>query len=774
MIASLSSNISAELSGIRLLSLDIFDTLLIRLVPEPEDVFDLIGILAKQERVLPEWMEAGAFRSIRQEAAHRAYLQVRESGRADPFLHEIYSHMSLLIDDVGAAQAIELQAETSLLRANPIMFDVMRESKIAGIEIALCSDMYFSAEQLAELLDRCGIEREMYDHLLVSSDIGHSKSAGGLFEELLSRSPRISPSEILHIGDNPVSDVESARKHGLQALHYTTFRGSFSQREIHERFFGNLGLGAIVTARKLAVSGVSAIDHGSAWIRLGAEVTGPFVTLFAEWVVRNCLSLDIRRICPLMRDAHVLAPAIRFAAQRLGAVNLEVVPAYISRRSSCLAEFLRPDTAAVERWLGLSITTGAFFKRLGISLPIFLECYESMPLSMLRHECLTNGESVIEFLVSYFNQPDIRDMIISSLSNEHALLSDYVRQLAGSHQTIALIDYSHNASIGHAIHQLSKSGAAMPNICSMITFGDVDVIAKEWMAGHSVRCYMGGPGRGEQEVKKICEKSALIEELFFGMEGTTTGYSRNANGEVSPILEHCPFSPEELENRALCQSGMQLFQTTWNTLNPSDSPDEKQISRMLLRLIELPTPDEANLLGKMRVDRGFGDSPEILVCPDSARMSLERDGTRVFLRNASNFDSSEYVYWPEGVVAQYRPAELLSERTFVNSNDSLFRFYLRALQAVSLGARSVCIHGAKQAGRVATEAARWAGLEVLALADRDPLLIGQEIEGVTVVSHEEAAAKDPDVVIIASFVMSESIRCSLEAIYPRDKPLLIP
>ena len=85
-----------------------------------------------------------------------------------------------------------------------------------GKRIIVISDMHFSRVQLLELLKRCGYHE--ISQLYVSSEEKCTKRSGALFDKVLA-AEKIAPEEMLHIGDSRKADwiVPSAK--GIYALH---------------------------------------------------------------------------------------------------------------------------------------------------------------------------------------------------------------------------------------------------------------------------------------------------------------------------------------------------------------------------------------------------------------------------------------------------------------------------------------------------------------------------------------------------------------------------
>ena len=114
--------------------------------------------------------------------------------------------------------AYELDLERRLTAAMPGMPGLLHDLVAAGKRVVLCSDMYLSPAQIAELL-RCHGYRLEGVPLYVSSQEGVSKASGRLFARVLEREGCPAP-RALHIGDNAQCDVAVPRGLGMQAIHF--------------------------------------------------------------------------------------------------------------------------------------------------------------------------------------------------------------------------------------------------------------------------------------------------------------------------------------------------------------------------------------------------------------------------------------------------------------------------------------------------------------------------------------------------------------------------
>lgn len=184
-------------------SFDIFDTLLLRPLLTPSDLFLKIEL---DEKVV-------GFARDRICAEGKARKVARSQGREEATLDEIYQ----LIPKWEGLKERELAAERACLVANPEMLDVFNEAKSQGKKVLIVSDMYLPADFLKEVLRENGIGG--WDGFYVSSDQQGAKWSGALYDHIL-KDTGVVPDKILHIGDNANSDVLKANEKGIVAYGY--------------------------------------------------------------------------------------------------------------------------------------------------------------------------------------------------------------------------------------------------------------------------------------------------------------------------------------------------------------------------------------------------------------------------------------------------------------------------------------------------------------------------------------------------------------------------
>ncbi len=195
-------DLKREIDAHEVISFDVFDTLLMRKVYEPTDVFLLMDLEL-----------SGRFPFVFSKERKSAEQRRREN--TEPTIYEIYREMGekngLSGEILQELLELEIAYEKRVLCIRERMKRCMEYCVRQGKEVYLASDMYFPAEILEELLEEQGITG--YRELLVSCDYGTPKP-GRLFDILREKTS----GNCLHIGDQMEADYRSPKRHGMDAF----------------------------------------------------------------------------------------------------------------------------------------------------------------------------------------------------------------------------------------------------------------------------------------------------------------------------------------------------------------------------------------------------------------------------------------------------------------------------------------------------------------------------------------------------------------------------
>lgn len=137
------NEILTQLEHFDVLSFDIFDTLLLRPVMNPNDIFEIV------ER------ETGAkgFAKARMEAGRLSLEHAQKNDKEDRTIDDIYG----LMPSYAWVKEKELTCEKRFIVGNPEIINVFNTAKKLGKLVIIASDMYLPKSFLVDVLNENGV-----------------------------------------------------------------------------------------------------------------------------------------------------------------------------------------------------------------------------------------------------------------------------------------------------------------------------------------------------------------------------------------------------------------------------------------------------------------------------------------------------------------------------------------------------------------------------------------------------------------------------------------
>ena len=490
----------------RVLSLDVFDTALLRLVRRPVDAFLFLEAPVRRQLGLPTLPVSHVRISAERIARDR---QSALAGHGEVTLAEIYEVFCELAhvdpdEHRTALMQMEMETEQRLLYGNPPVLAAARSAARSGIRVVYASDMYLPRAFILERLRRHGFPVDESTALFLSADRGASKHVGDLYDQML-HELGCAPGEIVHVGDNRHSDDQQARSRGLRAVHW---QGSARPEDLplveqvaggdttgfaDEDLLASLCVGisrqraaGVQSAREgisrepLALapaepaastngsngSSVKALYHAAAptgddlWDRLGYEVGGPLYLLFLRWLLEHARTEGIERLYFLARDGYYLREACDLLSARTGA-GVQAVYMAASRRLLNLPQVTSFDPAAWQFLLtpNPNLSVRHFLSRVGLDPQAFTEQIHRAGWSS-PDEIITTPqgafrrESDQHAMRALFRR--LEGDILRQASGERRRLKAYFRQIGFSDDThkAAIVDVGWQASSARSLQAL--------------------------------------------------------------------------------------------------------------------------------------------------------------------------------------------------------------------------------------------------------------------------------------------------------------------------------
>lgn len=282
-----------KLEKFDIISFDIFDTLVLRPFKKPIDLFRILGV---KHNILN-------FCEMRRKAEKTAREKAKKIyGHTEVTIYDIYKELNITTDlDIEDGVKAEFDAEKDFCYANPYMKKVFDELVSRGKNVIIVSDMYIPHDMMKELLENCGYFGEKA--LFISCDYGMTKRNGYLYKYL--QDNYIKGQSIIHIGDNEVSDIASAKENNIKTYYYKKNDdiGSEISNVDMSPTIGSLYKGII---NNYINNGTNIEKISNTYYRYGFLYSGILIYGYVNWLHKFAIENKLDKLLFLARDGYIL------------------------------------------------------------------------------------------------------------------------------------------------------------------------------------------------------------------------------------------------------------------------------------------------------------------------------------------------------------------------------------------------------------------------------------------------------------------------------------
>lgn len=495
------------------ISFDIFDTLILRHLNNPEDLFMMVG----------GELDIFNFHGIR----IRAEREAREKknalhGYREVTLLEIYERVSHYTGiDAQKGAEVEFGLELEMCFANPYMLQVYQILKSACKPIYITSNMYIPNEMMVKLLNNCGYDG--FEEVLVSCDYKCAKTNGSLFHILKSKLPK--NINIVHIGDNKAADISGANKASIEGKYYP------SCRELGDPH-RSMGMSALIQGSYRGLIN-NTLHNGTAEYSMFWEygfVYGGIIALgYVNWIHQQAIENGCDKLLFVARDGYILKKVYDLMYHDIPSeyVYWSRVAAIRNVSVGDREPFL---TRLFEERCNTGDTISHVLKLGGLSKleKLFSENGFPPDLPLVRE----HYETIAELLVKNWN------LVEDSLKQGQEGMLNYLKDIVGDNKKLALIDLGWTGRNLLTLEKtLTRIGMEKEFICSFVlglfTRRDVSVRLQE----QNIECYVFD-SRVNQEIQHLFQKNRgikteLIEKLFSTKQNSFLGFSDSGEMEFA-------------------------------------------------------------------------------------------------------------------------------------------------------------------------------------------------------------------------------------------------
>jgi glycosyltransferase involved in cell wall biosynthesis/FMN phosphatase YigB (HAD superfamily) len=504
-------------------SLDVFDTVLTRRLIDAEDVWWAVG--AELVRDGGTTAAPDAFATARREVAAR---------RPTASLHELASEPAIAAAFGADVADLEHAAEASLLLPVPGAAEALQRLRDAGVEIVFVSDMHLAPDELWKTLEARELATDL-DDLVVSSDVGASKSSGALFEVLEPHRRRV-----VHLGNDLWSDVAMAAPAGIRGIAVRAAEPTRAEATMRSRP-GSVG-SAVAAAARLARLGQDPTGPLDAAVIETGAVAGQCFTAFLLWVREQCAREDITDVGFLARDGELpLRMAQALPADHRDGLELHYVEVAARRAWTVAAA----ASLGIDAWMAVGdaddraflhtsrhlVPFGSLLRRVALG-PDDLAGHASLagldPTKPLPAELAGAWRALLA-------DPAIRAAILERANEQRDLLAEHLRGLRLADRRLALVDVGWRGQLAWMMSAVLRDVTGAEPV--HLHFGGANVAAG--LEGADIRRFAVDDSVAPLPFPEMV---AAVEMFTASGAPRVVGLHRDDAGRVEPI--HEPGLPE--------------------------------------------------------------------------------------------------------------------------------------------------------------------------------------------------------------------------------------
>ena len=599
-------NILDKINSYRVISFDIFDTLVFRAVSKPEDVFKLV---ARKLNLVDDEYD---FYSERLEAQKKAE---SEKSTEEMTLEDIYNKIKCP-SSFSKNELMQEEIETELLvcKRNCFWDEIIESCVQSDKKIIITSDMYLPKVVIQKILRQCGIT---YHELFLSSDYGKRKSKGTLFKKIIEELHE-SPKDIIHIGDNFRSDFVMPRTAKIRSIWYKRNRKIDENSTLNSSVIGSL------TANKV---------FDNEYRNLGYSVYGPLLVGFVTWIKKNIIDECCDSVYFFARDGYIVKKAYDILYPSDNSQYL-----FVSRRSLTVprlaSAFSMQDVISTIVNVKRHENIRELLFKIGVTDEVLAETLEKKYGEKIDRETLISQDGD-EFYEA------IKDEMISNASKENVTCKEYLAPKFKD-KKVAVVDLGWYGTIQKSLVSLFKEWTINTEVLGLY-LGKVYKHSDNGKlnAKGFIFDIQGNNNLYNQEF--VFAYSGLIEVFFSAFHGTTIKYEK-VNQEIKPILGY--FEDTHLDAIKQMQEGaikfvedIKKYIVDYNLVfSPYESFNAAN------KMLTNPTSKEVKLFDKLSYFEN--ENVKLIKCK----------GITYYLRHPRTalFDYAES-YWKTGFIKQLLP-----------------------------------------------------------------------------------------------------------------------
>ena len=629
-----------NLENYSVISFDIFDTLVSRIVYRPKDLFSLMQSRISTMDCMLNFSEViDGFSEMRIQAESDARIRKVENSGGEPeiLISDIYNEISkkvptLTPDIVDLLTTLEIECEKIVLYKCPKGEELFKKACTSNSKVVLISDMYLPSSTLRDILISCGYDLNNVE-VFSSGEEGYSKHSGSLYP-VVAKKLSLDKSRWVHIGDNAHADVANAEKFGINAI-LADWSEYSHERSYHWKAKDVIGESLYKSVQLKQTSNL----YNDPLSEIGFKVFGPLLLGYISWLTIQLKNHKIDKALFLARDAHLIH---KIYNKYFSSNSVESEYIYLSRASTYMLGMTDWPMHRIWHLFGgkNKKSISKILSVVGLDAKNHLSDIHDVGFPDENYTPSKGEEHKVHWLINKLFQ----QVLLKNTSNREQF-SEYFKKACAGKENIALVDVGWMGNIQSVFARSLGDQWAEKNISGfyMATFEGAN-------DNKSLYNNMMGwlTNFGQPRDKQDSLLSGGVELMEFAMAdntGSTLGYIKTDEG-IAPLRDVTSDSEKDyLEKAALLQKGiLSFFEYVSPLLSTGhyQALDSLVLSEPFFQLIKNPLPQQLEALSSLTHAEAAGSNAERLALV--SKVSIKN---RIFPGPVYE-EALQNSYWKEG------------------------------------------------------------------------------------------------------------------------------
>ncbi|MGH0002047.1 hypothetical protein ACQU0X_18405 [Pseudovibrio ascidiaceicola] len=516
----------------KLISFDLFDTLIQRPFEQPADAYRYL-----EKRISGSELQLFNFAEKRLLAEVEAR---KKSPKDEITLDDIYDELrpitGLSYQQLNSIKEIEIEIEIEISMPRKIGRQLWDTAVASGATIVITSDMYLPEHAILRLVEKH--KYAGFDQLLLSSSLMKTKKAGTLFSHLLTEY-NVSGSEVIHVGDNPKTDIKPAQDKGITAFHLPRpetylweniqYKQIFKGRKPIESLARST-MCSMVAKRSFADPKNVSKDtlFNSDPFNIGYCALGPLMFSFVHWIREECIKNGQNDIYFLSREGKIISDLFGIM-EDYQVTGIRHTYLYASRRATRIPQLFGFED--------IHDVTKAVIDRSATVRSLLENRFGLVVDADTAKKARSCGLSNVDSRISERNLPNLMKLlklmqadILANAKSERENYKAYLKSVEfGDHGVPAVVDVGWNANMQGALAKISGSAV------NGLYFATLDKAQLWSFAGLKVNAYL----RNFANVTKdspILSNRLLFEYMLCDTTPSVKNVALNEEGVFDPVF----------------------------------------------------------------------------------------------------------------------------------------------------------------------------------------------------------------------------------------------